>query len=164
MYFLRGSLPWQGLKAATKKQKYEKISEKKMATPTETLCKGFPTEFVVYFQYTRSLRFDDKPDYSYLRKLFRDLFVREGFVWDYVFDWTILKYQQQGGSSPTPTGQQASGVPGLAAGPSGSKNQVDQPKRSAGGDQYAAAGQSSNPAAADPKSDTLAAMRRLGLE
>ena len=31
----RGSLPWQGLKAATKKQKYEKISEKKMSTPVE---------------------------------------------------------------------------------------------------------------------------------
>lgn len=39
MYFNRGSLPWQGLKAATKKQKYEKISEKKMATPVEVLCK-----------------------------------------------------------------------------------------------------------------------------
>lgn len=39
MYFNRGSLPWQGLKAATKKQKYEKISEKKMATPVELLCK-----------------------------------------------------------------------------------------------------------------------------
>jgi casein kinase 1 alpha len=39
MYFNRGSLPWQGLKAATKKQKYEKISEKKMSTPVEILCK-----------------------------------------------------------------------------------------------------------------------------
>lgn len=39
MYFNRGSLPWQGLKAATKKQKYEKISEKKMSTPVEVLCK-----------------------------------------------------------------------------------------------------------------------------
>jgi hypothetical protein len=29
------SLPWQGLKAGTKKQKYEKISEKKMSTPIE---------------------------------------------------------------------------------------------------------------------------------
>jgi serine/threonine protein kinase len=35
MYFLRGSLPWQGLKATTKRQKYEKISEKKMSTPIE---------------------------------------------------------------------------------------------------------------------------------
>lgn len=68
----------QGMKAATKKQKYEKISEKKMATPVEFLCKGFPLEFTTYFQYCRSLRFDDKPDYSYLRKIFRDLFVRQG--------------------------------------------------------------------------------------
>jgi len=42
MYFLRGTLPWQNLKAATKRQKYERISEKKMATPIEELCKGFP--------------------------------------------------------------------------------------------------------------------------
>jgi hypothetical protein len=98
---------------------------------SQVLCKGFPLEFVTYFQYCRSLRFDDKPDYSYLRKLFRDLFAREGalfsgcwcsfdpnagnhtltngaqgrllsiphacntgYQWDYVFDWTILKYQQ----------------------------------------------------------------------
>ena len=94
MYFLRGSLPWQGLKAATKKQKYEKISERKMATPIEVLCRGFPSEFVQYFQYCRSLRFEDKPDYVFLRKLFRELFMREGYGYDYVFDWTILKYQQ----------------------------------------------------------------------
>lgn len=44
----------------------------------QVLCKGLPLEFVTYFQYCRSLRFDDKPDYSYLRKLIRDLFAREG--------------------------------------------------------------------------------------
>ncbi|KAJ3369666.1 serine/threonine protein kinase [Kappamyces sp. JEL0680] len=93
MYFCRGSLPWQGLKAATKKQKYDRIMEKKMTTPTEVLCKGFPQEFAVFLNYTRTLRFDDKPDYTYLRKIFRDLFVREMFHYDYVFDWTILKYQ-----------------------------------------------------------------------
>jgi casein kinase 1 len=42
MYFLRGSLPWQGLKAATNKQKYEKIGEKKQTTPIKELCEGFP--------------------------------------------------------------------------------------------------------------------------
>lgn len=45
MYFNLGSLPWQGLKAATKRQKYERISEKKMSTPIEVLCKGYPCEF-----------------------------------------------------------------------------------------------------------------------
>lgn len=107
MYFLRGSLPWQGLKAATKKQKYDRIMEKKMTTPTELLCRGFPSEMAIYLNCCRSLRFDDKPDYSYLRKLFRDLFVREGFQYDYVFDWsiqqrsedakveTVVKQQQQ---------------------------------------------------------------------
>lgn len=89
MYFLRGSLPWQGLRAATKKQKYERIMEKKMMTPTEVLCRGFPTEMAIYLNCCRSLRFDDRPDYSYLRKLFRDLFVREGYQYDYVYDWSI---------------------------------------------------------------------------
>jgi len=85
------SLPWQGLKAGTKKQKYDKISEKKMLTSIEALCKSYPTEFVTYFHYCRSLRFEDKPDYSYLRKIFRDLFMREGYQHDYVFDWTVAR-------------------------------------------------------------------------
>ncbi|CAO2194460.1 unnamed protein product [Urochloa humidicola] len=113
MYFLRGSLPWQGLKAGTKKQKYEKISEKKVTTSIEALCRGYPTEFASYFHYCRSLRFDDKPDYSYLKRLFRDLFIREGFQFDYVFDWTILKYQQSQIATAPPR------AVGHGAGPSG---------------------------------------------
>ncbi|KAB2079878.1 hypothetical protein ERO13_A05G031000v2 [Gossypium hirsutum] len=100
MYFLRGSLPWQGLKAGNKKQKYEKISEKKVSTSIEALCRGYPTEFASYFHYCRSLRFNDKPDYAYLKRIFRDLFIREGFQFDYVFDWTILKYQQSQLTTP----------------------------------------------------------------
>jgi casein kinase 1 len=45
MYFLRGGLPWQGLKAATNKQKYEKIGEKKQTTAIKDLCDGFPGMF-----------------------------------------------------------------------------------------------------------------------
>ncbi|KAG5455896.1 MAG: putative casein kinase I, partial [Olpidium bornovanus] len=82
-----------GLKACTKKQKYDRIMEKKMTTPTDALCRGFPNEFKSYLTYCKALRFDDKPDYPYLRKIFRDLFVREGFQYDYVFDWTIFKYR-----------------------------------------------------------------------
>ncbi|XBH95262.1 hypothetical protein VPH35_085853 [Triticum aestivum] len=99
LYFLRGSLPWQGLKAGTKKQKYDRISEKKMLTPAEVLCKSYPSEFISYFHYCRSLRFEDRPDYSYLKKLFRDVFVREGYQFDYVFDWTALKYPHMSSSN-----------------------------------------------------------------
>ncbi|ESQ56188.1 hypothetical protein EUTSA_v10025130mg [Eutrema salsugineum] len=115
MYFLRGSLPWQGLKAGTKKQKYDKISEKKMLTPVEVLCKSHPSEFTSYFHYCRSLRFEDKPDYSYLRRLFRDLFIREGYQLDYVFDWTTLKYPQSGSSRPRLTPRAALDPPGPPA-------------------------------------------------
>ncbi|KAL8102604.1 hypothetical protein AgCh_027211 [Apium graveolens] len=112
MYFIRGSLPWQGLKAGNKKQKYEKISEKKVSTSIESLCRGYPTEFASYFHYCRSLRFEDKPDYAYLKRIFRELFIREGFQFDYVFDWTILKYQQSQMAAPP------SRVLGPSAGPS----------------------------------------------
>ena len=91
MYFNRGSLPWQGLKAATKKQKYDKISEKKMSTAVEVLCKGFPTEFVMFLNYCRGLRFEEAPDYMYLRQLFRILFRTLNYNYDYVYDWTMLK-------------------------------------------------------------------------
>ena len=51
--------------------------EKKMTTPNNILCKGLPSEFLEYMNYVKTLRFDDKPDYPYLRKLFRDLFKKK---------------------------------------------------------------------------------------
>ncbi|OQS04490.1 casein kinase [Thraustotheca clavata] len=110
MYFIRGSLPWQGLRANTKKQKYEKIMEKKMNTPVDVLCRGFPTEFRAYFEYCRALRFDDKPDYAYLKRLFKELFFRKGYQFDAMFDWTVLNLQNgqagSGTTTPVATGAQ----------------------------------------------------------
>ncbi|CAD8170611.1 unnamed protein product [Paramecium octaurelia] len=111
MYFLRGSLPWQNLKASNKKDKYEKIMEKKISTSIETLCKGFPQELATYLTYVRNLRFDEKPDYSYLRTLLKDLFTKSGFEMDYIYDWNLIQKtdgangQPTNNSQPLPTGQ-----------------------------------------------------------
>jgi len=92
IYFARGSLPWQGLKAATEDERNERIKDKKINTSIEDLCGDLPQEFATYLKYARDLGFDDQPDYSYLRKLLRDLFVSKGFEYDHVFDWTIKKF------------------------------------------------------------------------
>eukprot|EP01055_Gregarina_sp_Pseudo9_P001489 Gregarina_sp_Pseudo_9__1488@NODE_1_length_8127_cov_32_238872_g0_i0_p4_GENE_NODE_1_length_8127_cov_32_238872_g0_i0NODE_1_length_8127_cov_32_238872_g0_i0_p4_ORF_typecomplete_len349_score76_86Pkinase/PF00069_25/1_8e39Pkinase_Tyr/PF07714_17/2_5e22Pkinase_Tyr/PF07714_17/6_4e03Pkinase_fungal/PF17667_1/7_1e17Kdo/PF06293_14/1_2e09Kinaselike/PF14531_6/5_2e08RIO1/PF01163_22/2_8e05RIO1/PF01163_22/5_5e03WaaY/PF06176_11/3e05YrbLPhoP_reg/PF10707_9/0_0033APH/PF01636_23/0_024FTA2/PF13095_6/0_046FTA2/PF13095_6/5 len=99
LYFLKGCLPWQGLKATSKKDKYELIMEKKAATPVEVLCRHCPPEFLMYMKYCRSLRFLDRPNYLYLKKLFRDLLIKEGYTYDYVFDWTKL-VQHKSSSNP----------------------------------------------------------------
>ena len=92
IYFCRGSLPWQDLKAPTEDERTELVKEKKMNTPIEDLCRGLPDAFKSYFKYVQTLKFDDRPNYSYLHKLFRNLFIHEGFRYDHVFDWTIKKF------------------------------------------------------------------------
>ena len=87
LYFLRGGLPWQGLKAATNKQKYEKIGEKKQTTAIKDLCEAFPEEFCKYLTYVRNLGFEDTPDYDYLRELFTQALKNAGDVEDGEYDW-----------------------------------------------------------------------------
>lgn len=94
MYFLRGSLPWQGLKADTLKERYSKIGETKQSTPIEVLCEGYPEEFATYLRYVRRLDFFETPDYEYLRNLFIKLFEREGHKNDGIYDWTEKQQQQ----------------------------------------------------------------------
>ena len=66
---MKGKLPWKGLKASTKKEKYEKIKQKKISTSLDSLCHGLPDDFKKFIQYARDLKFEDKPDYSYLKDL-----------------------------------------------------------------------------------------------
>eukprot|EP00971_Amphidinium_carterae_P087981 1740590-Amphidinium_carterae.1 len=87
MYFLLGSLPWQGLQAQTKMEKYAKIKERKLLTPVAVLCRDLPAEFATYLNYCRSLCFDEQPNYAFLRRMLKDLFLREGYQYDFVYDW-----------------------------------------------------------------------------
>jgi serine/threonine protein kinase len=95
IYLLKGGLPWQGLKAETRHQKHEMISEMKIVTAADVLCHGIPGEFGTFLSHVRHLDFADTPNYAHYRRIFRDLFVREGFVFDYQYDW-IAKAQPVG--------------------------------------------------------------------
>jgi casein kinase I family protein HRR25 len=87
MYFLKGSLPWQGLKVDKREDRYKKIYEKKKSTTAEELCGGFPNEFIEYVNYTRGLGFEQDPDYEYLRGLFKSVMVKGNLIYDLEFDW-----------------------------------------------------------------------------
>lgn len=69
--------------------------EKKLSTTLDSLCKGFPEEFITYMTYCRNLRFDEKPDYAYLKTMFKELFIKSGFEMDYIFDWNIVDEERK---------------------------------------------------------------------
>ncbi len=92
VYLIRGTLPWWGIRHADSDKVLDLVATKQKETTVEELCEGLPREFCQYFNHVRSVRIGQKPKYSYLRKLFRRAFDREGYTSDFVFDWTILKY------------------------------------------------------------------------
>ena len=90
VYFLRGFLPWQNLKAKDKNEKHEKIRELKRKIKIEDLCSGLPVEFEEYLNYCRGLQFDEEPDYNLLKEKFRRLREKNQYDFDFVYDWNLL--------------------------------------------------------------------------
>ena len=87
VYLLKGSLPWQGLREQDPRIRMQKILEiKSNITPAE-LCVGLPQEFASFVQSVRKLGYEEDPKYSEYRAMFRDLFIVEGFTYDYNYDW-----------------------------------------------------------------------------
>jgi hypothetical protein len=89
MYLLRGILPWQNMKAKDTKTKYKMIMEKKISTPADFLCKGFPNEFGTFINYSKGLKFEEKPDYKYLKGLLVNARKTNKIEMDYVYDWSL---------------------------------------------------------------------------
>ena len=85
---MKGHLPWQGMVSSNPDKKYDKIKDLKIKIKLEELCQGLPKETVKFIQYARDMRYDDKPNYSYLRGLMRKIAVKNGLKMDYnKFDW-----------------------------------------------------------------------------
>jgi casein kinase 1 len=96
VYFLRGSLPWQGMVINDPKKKYDKIKQLKYDIKLEDLCAGLPKECIKFIQYARDMKFEDRPDYSYLRHLLRTAAQKNGLVFDNTkFDWIVKEKEEK---------------------------------------------------------------------
>ena len=91
IYLMKGNLPWQKIKVENKKESYLKVAQiKKYYTP-EKLCRDLPKEMVQYMKYVKNLKFEEEPNYAYLRNLFVQMMEKQGFEeGTYFFSWVNL--------------------------------------------------------------------------
>jgi serine/threonine protein kinase len=90
VYFLCGSLPWHGVEPGMNTQRRNVTLRWKQSSRLAVLCSTCPPEFGTFLDYARALAFDEKPDYNYLRKLFRELLTREGHQYGHPFPDGII--------------------------------------------------------------------------
>lgn len=94
IYFLKGKLPWQGLKGRDKKEQRSRIKYTKICTRVSDLCEGLPSEFYDYLCYCKNLEFSETPNYSYLKGLFKKLYSKK-FGRGTHYDWTDERFSRK---------------------------------------------------------------------
>lgn len=86
IYFLKGSLPWQGIKTHTKREKYLRVLNYKMSTPIELLCKELPKELASLLYYARGLKFEEEPDYKHIKNILLKVLPRSALKNELTFE------------------------------------------------------------------------------
>ena len=88
IYFLKGKLPWQGIEARTKEERYKRILNKKLEISTKELCDGLPEEIEIILDYAKNMEYLEQPNYERLRGYFNTILRKEHLKFDYIYDWT----------------------------------------------------------------------------
>ena len=91
IYLATGYLPWSNIKYKNPEEMLDKISHLKQKTSLEELCKDMPKEMLIYMKYVRDLKFNQKPDYIFIRKLFMLILFKNGLKNDNLFSWVKHK-------------------------------------------------------------------------
>ena len=73
IYFLKKELPWQEKCEIINKSNYMELIHLKETDGNGKLFQNIPEEIVEYMKYTKNLKFEQNPDYSYLHSLFNKL-------------------------------------------------------------------------------------------
>ena len=84
---MQGFLPWELIKGKTKLERFRKIYEMKLLYDPEELCKNLPKEIMIFLLYSKSLDFEQEPDYKYCYSLFNNALIKSGFSNDLMFSW-----------------------------------------------------------------------------
>jgi serine/threonine protein kinase len=87
LYFLNGELPWK-IKSSDK-QKIELIQTGKMNLINNIFfLDNVPKELITYFLYCRNLKFDETPNYNYLKEILMNLYKNINKTNEITYDWT----------------------------------------------------------------------------
>ncbi|KAJ6255662.1 tau-tubulin kinase 1 [Anaeramoeba flamelloides] len=81
--FLKGELPWSPIKDKLI------ISKLKKKFNSPELVKGLPDQFLKILEHILSLKYEDEPNYNYLRQLLTDAYYEAGYDENTKFDWEI---------------------------------------------------------------------------
>ena len=95
IYLIKGKLPWIIEKKETIEQKIKEIKNIKKNTPASLLCENLPEEFAEYINYTKQLKFEQDPDYEYLRNLFKKIMLKNNFILDMKFSWMEIEDKER---------------------------------------------------------------------
>ena len=96
VYLMKGHLPWQGMVNSNPKKKYDRIKKLKIEIKLVDLCAGLPKECIKFIQYARDMKFEDKPNYIYLRSLLKKMATRIGVRMDpSKFDWIVSENKEK---------------------------------------------------------------------
>lgn len=87
IYLAKGNLPWMTVKMSNRKRRNEKLTEIKGSLTSKELCEDLPDEFELFYKYSKTLSFTQKPDYIYLRNLLISILDRLKEKFDHVYDW-----------------------------------------------------------------------------
>ena len=100
IFFIKGELPWQNMKAKSRKEKYTKIYQKKKHTVNSELCNFLPDEIKTFLNYVLNLNQKQNPDYVKLTNLINNLMKKYGYTNDSQFDWYSSSFLQKLYNSP----------------------------------------------------------------
>ena len=88
IYFMKKKLPWQGIRGNSYKECYHKLFLMKKHMDLEILCRGLPKEVLEYMKYAKNLKFEQEPNYKYLKNLFQIILSKNKINLDnYILSW-----------------------------------------------------------------------------